>query len=303
MSIQKRVFIFTAIMAVLFLIIMPASAVILEEQYKGQISRLEPSKNTITMQVTSVYEGGEWVTYAKSSLKNNIVSGTINNPDIFSDLKQGNPVEAVILGGPGGEWIAIGKIGNVDSTTTPLTAAYGIPDRLISPYYRGYTIKTELTPNCAECEGTTCTAQSAKVVVERDGAVVEEKTMYPGETHVFGWNSDYQYIIQVKFNSGEASSDSCPAFEGIVGPQPISDFTVYDTQRSSVLVTNPVPTVTDTAETTAETTVPTQTQTAEETVSQTSEPMPKATQTGTNVGVVFLMAVFGVSMAVFKRRN
>ena len=71
----------------------PASAVILEESYQGWISKLEPSSDKVTVYVTEVYEGGTWVTYGKSSLKNMLVEGTTSNPSVFTDLKQGDPVE------------------------------------------------------------------------------------------------------------------------------------------------------------------------------------------------------------------
>lgn len=297
---RSNIMVFAVLTAVFMLMILPASAVILEEQYKGQISTLNAAKKTLTVQVTSVYEGGEWVNYGKSSLKNSIVSGTIYNPDVFNDLKQGDPVEATILGGAGGEWIAIGKIGNLGSTQTPLTAAYGDPSRLSSPYYRGYTVTTAMETDCAECEGTTCTASSSTVSVIRDNAVVETKVMYPGEMHVFGWNSDYQYILKIKFNSGEASSDSCPGYEGMAGPQAVSDFTIYDTQRSTILASE----VDVAAEATdVLTQSPTETQTAapEITAYATQAPSPQATQSGFGLELFISAGLIGCLLIILRR--
>ena len=299
---NRSVLIFAILIAIFMLMVMPASAVILEENYKGQISKLEPAKNTLTMQVSSVYQGGEWVTFGKSSLKNSIVSGKIYNPDIFNDLKQGDSIEAAILGGAGGEWIAIGKIGNVGSTETPLIAAYGDPSRLTSPYYMGYTLKTEIKPDCSQCEGTTCKALSATVTPVRDGKDVETDEMYPGDTHVFGWNSDYQYILKITFNSGEASSDSCPGYGGMAGPQAVSDFTVYDTQRSTILAS-------EVDVTAAPTAVSTQSP-AETEISQTTEviptaatasPSPQATQSGFGPELFIAAGLIGCLLIVLRR--
>ena len=229
-----------AVMVIAAMIICsPASAVLLEETYLGWVSKLEPSKDRVTVYVTDVYQGdGTWLTYGKSSLKNMIVPGTTTNPSVFNDLKQGDSVEVTIMGGSGGEWITIGKIGSSGSTSKPVIACYGDPSRLISTFYRDYAISFETEPDCALCEGTTCTASSASVTVRRDGEKVESAEMYPGTTHVFGWESSYQYIPQITFVSGEAESSACISEdEGMVmaGPQAVSDFTIYITQRSTIV--------------------------------------------------------------------
>lgn len=301
---KKLSFVALAVFAVICLLMaVPASAVIMEETYKGQVSKLEPSKNRLTMQVSSVYTGNEWLPYAKSSLKNNIVEGTVYNPDIFNDLKQGDPIEATILAGPGGEWITVGLIGSVGSTQSPLIASYGDPSRLISYFYKGYTVKTELKPDCAECTGTTCIAASAIVSPERDGKIVETNEMYPGYTHVFGWNSEYQYILKIKFNSGDASSDKCPGFDGMAGPQAISDFTIYDTQRSTILASEvditPSPTPVSTA-------APAETELYQVTPEMTTEaetqaPLPQATQSGLGFELFIAAGFVGCALLLLRR--
>ncbi|WOF17144.1 hypothetical protein F1737_10870 [Methanoplanus sp. FWC-SCC4] len=217
------------------LLILPVSAVMLEETYKGQVSRIDENKKMFTMQVDTVYNGKEWVVYSKTSLKNRYVEGIINNPDFFADVKQGDKIEATIMGGAGGEWIIVGKIGSTSVTESPIIASYGDPSRLVSPYYKGYTISFEGKPDCDSCEGSTCPALSAVVTVSKDKQPVETKEMIPGERHVFGWTSDYQYVLKVIYNRGEAPSSLCPETGMITGPQAISDFTIYDTQRSTIL--------------------------------------------------------------------
>jgi len=215
----------------------PVSAVILEESYQGWVSKLEPSSDRVTVYVTEVYEGGTWVTYGKSSLRNMIVEGTTSNPSVFTDLKQGDPVEVTIMGGPGGEWITIGKIGSTGLTTKPIIASYGDPSRLISPFYKNYVISFIPESDCELCEGTTCIASGASVTVERDGLEVESVDMFPGSTHVFGWdNVSLQYIPLVTFVSGEGESSQCSSSAVIMaGPQAVSDLTIYITQRSTII--------------------------------------------------------------------
>ncbi|WP_048149526.1 hypothetical protein [Methanolacinia paynteri] len=216
----------------------PASAVLLEEKYMGAISKLEPSYDRIIVNVASVYEGGEWVTYGKSSLKNNLVTGTTSNPSVFKDLSQGDSVEVTIMGGPGGEWITIGKIGSTGLAIKPIIACYGDPTRLVSPFYKNYEISYISESDCELCEGTICEASGASVTVKRDGLEVESADMYPGSTHVFGWdNATLQYIPLITFVSGEGESSQCSSSDVIMaGPQAVSDFTIYITQRSTIIL-------------------------------------------------------------------
>lgn len=258
----------------------PASAVILEESYQGWISKLEPSSDKVTVYVTEVYEGGTWVTYGKSSLKNMLVEGTTSNPSVFTDLKQGDPVEVTIMGGPGGEWITIGKIGSTGLTSKPIIACYGDPSRLISPFYKNYIISFIPESDCELCEGTTCVASGASVTVERDGLEVESVDMFPGSTHVFGWdNVSLQYIPLITFVSGEGESSQCSSSEIIMaGPQAVSDFTIYITQRSTIIKSEVETLETEglteeptTEATTAETVVQTETRTEVPTTAATPE--------------------------------
>ena len=280
----------------------PASAVILEETYMGWLSKLEPSYDRVTVSVTEVYQGdGTWLTYGMSSLKNNIVTGTVSNPSVFNDLKQGDSVEVTIMGGPGGEWITIGKIGTVGSTEKPIISCYGDPSRLISPFYKGYTVTFNAEPDCALCEGTTCTASAASVTVERDGGVVESADMFPGSTHVFGWDSTYQYIPQITFVSGEAESSACVSSEEaglmMTGPQAVSDFTIYITQRSTIVKSE-----VETLETVGGTAVATIAETTVQTESPTEVPTTAATPETPGFTVICaLSAIFAAFCLVSKR--
>lgn len=290
------------LVAVIMIIIAPASAVILEETYKGSISRIESSKDTINVYVTDVYQGdGSWLDYGQSSLPNPIVTATFNNPAAFADLKQGDPVEVTLLGGS--EWITIGKIGSVSATSQPIIACYGDPSRLVSPFYNNYEITFVAEPDCALCEGTTCTASLASVNVKRDGTEVEAADMFPGSTHVFAWNSDYQYIPVITFVSGEAGSSPCLSSDIIMaGPQAISDFTIYITQRSTI-VKSVVETLETEEVTEAPTPVsPTAVMTVEETTVQTAAPSAAPTQAP---GFTLFIALAGIfaALCVFSYRK
>ena len=281
----------------------PVSAVILEEKYMGSISKLEPSYDRIIVNVASVYEGGEWVTYGMSSLKNNLVTGTTTNPLVFKELKQGDPVEVTIMGGPGGEWITIGKIGSTGLTTKPIIACYGDPSKLVSPFYKNYVISFTAESDCELCEGTVCEASGASVTVERDGLEVESADMFPGSTHVFGWdNASLQYIPEITFVSGEGESSQCSSSDVVMaGPQAVSDFTIYITQRSTIVLKE-----VETLETEGLTEEPTMEATAVETVvrteTQTSAPTTVATPATPGFTVICaLSAIFGAFARVSGR--
>lgn len=282
----------------------PASAVLLEETYMGWVSKIEPSKNIVHIYVTEVYQGdGTWLTYGKSKLPNQIVPGTTSNPSVFTELKQGDSVEVTIMGGSGGEWITIGKIGSVGSTSKPIIACYGDPSRLISPFYQNYKISFTPEPDCALCEGTLCTASIASVTVERDSATVETADMFPGSTHVFGWDSSYQYIPQITFVSGEADSTTCSSSSEIgmmAGPQAVSDFTIYITQRSTIVKSE-----VETLETEFMTEVPTEVVTAAETqvpVTAATTVLPATTPATSGFTMFCALAAVFAALCLFIRR-
>ncbi|EHQ37014.1 hypothetical protein [Methanoplanus limicola] len=282
------------------LLAVSASAVILEENYKGKVSRLEPSKQIMTMQVSEVYEGGKWVPYAKSSLKNNIVAGSTDNPHIYNELKQGDLVEACILGGAGGEWVAIGKISSATTTESRLTMVFGDPAKLLSPYYDGYSIEYTTTPNCNACEGTICAAPSATVTVYKGDRQIEKRTLAEGMTRIFGYHSDNQYVLKITYNFGEASSSLCPGAEMMTGPQDISDFTIYDMQRSAILAAE----IPDVPEETTATEAPTAVQTeVPETPAPPVQPTPSTTSSPGFAGFAAMggVAAAFILLAAFRR--
>lgn len=279
----------------------PASAVILEETYMGWISKLEPSYDKLTIYVTEVYQGeGNWLTYGQSGLKNNIVTGTVTNPFVFEDLKQGDSVEVTILGGPGGEWITIGRIGSVGSTEKPIISCYGDPSRLVSPFYKNYKVIFDAKPDCDLCEGTVCTASAAQVKIERDGEVVESAEMFPGSTHVFGWDSSYQYIPLVTFVSGEADSSPCLSSEDggmMTGPQAVSDFKIDITQRNTIVKSE-----VETLETTAQTAVATTAKTTAQAGTRTDVPSTAATPETPGFTTICALSSILVAVGLVSKR-
>ncbi len=298
---MKKIILASILLLAFALAVMPSSAVIQEQYFKGQVSVIDVAKDMMTIQVTSVYEGDEWVTYAKAtSIKNNIIRGTTDNPLILTELKQGDAVEACLIGGTdgNGEWIAIGRIGTVGSAETPLMTVYGDPSKLRSNFYQGYVFNYIPVADCTACTGSTCTSQSALVAVSKDGALVEEKTMSPGETYVFGKDSDNQYVLLVTYNFGQASANECASSpsEMMMGPQPINDFTIYDTQRSTIIESvigteTAAPTVIATEATAVQTAAPTQ--------APTQAPMP--TKSGLGIELIVIAGIIGSAIAVFRK--
>ncbi len=301
---MKKIILATMLLLAVSLAVMPVSAVIQEQHFKGQVSVIDAAKNTMTVQVNYVYEGTEWVPYSKATtVPNNIIRGKTDNPLIQKELKQGDAVEACIMGGTdgNGEWIAMGKIGSVSSTETPFITLYGDPSKLLSDFYQGYVFRYAPVAQCGSCSGTLCPSEAAFVTVSKDGALVEEKKMVPGETYVFGKDSENQYVLKVTYNFGQASSEECSSAPMMMGPQPINDFTIYDTQRSAILESmTATPTATPAQATVTEATpVPPEPRDPPVTTAPTPSPMP--TKSGLGFELIIIAGIIGSAIAVLRR--
>lgn len=301
---MKKIILATMLLLAVSLAVMPVSAVIQEQHFKGQVSVIDAAKNTMTVQVNYVYEGTEWVPYSKATtIPSNIIRGKTDNPLIQKELKQGDAVEACLMGDTdgSGEWIAMGKIGSVSSTETPLITLYGDPSKLFSDFYQGYVLRYSTVAQCESCTGTVCPSEAAFVIVSKDGEIIEEKEMAPGETYVFGKDTENQYVLQVTYNFGQTSSQECSSAPMMVGPQPINDFTIYDTQRSAILESmTATPTATPAqAMVTEATPVPPEPRDPPVTTAPTPSPMP--TKSGLGFELIIIAGIIGSAIAVLRR--
>ncbi len=222
----------TALLVIL-LIAAPASAVLLEESFMGTVSKIDQRANTLNVKADSSYNGESWVPLTGTM----ILTGEVPDTAVFDSLKQGDAVQVTRIGGEGGSWIAIGKIGSVSLTEKYLTDSFGDPSRLISEFFEGYRVDFTTTPDCNTCTGTTCTALSAEVTITQKGANVGTIFMTPGQTVLFKTPAENQYNLGITFVRGEASSATCERYGSMVGPQPISDFVIHEVKKGVVTAT------------------------------------------------------------------
>ncbi len=264
----------------------PASAVLQVTEYRGTITSLNSTSNTMTISAVAPY-GCDYTNTTPNcswtSMNATAVNGTVPDNQVFSDFKSGDSVAAAILGGPGGNWAAVALI-----FPTPgienwyATEIHGDPVYVENvPLAADYAVATLTTPDCTNCTGTVCTASSALVEIRSSETVVKNVTLTPGQNVTYGRTDGSS--IAVQFLSGQAASSDCPNAGGMMtGPQPVSDFIIH--------VKQPVATPTTTISTTAPTT------TAPTTVAPTTTTAGMST-----VVIVSALGLIGLFMARIRK--
>ncbi|MBQ4414974.1 MAG: hypothetical protein II861_02625, partial [Methanomicrobium sp.] len=106
---------------------------------------------------------------------------------------------------------------------------------------------------------------------------------------------------KVTYNFGQTSSQECSSAPMMVGPQPINDFTIYDTQRSAILESmTATPTATPAQATVTEATpVPPEPRDPPVTTAPTPSPMP--TKSGLGFELIIIAGIIGSAIAVLRR--
>lgn len=218
----------TGVLVVLLALACPASAVLLEVTFKGEVTATDAASNSITVLADSqygcAYENGTatcgWDAVTPVSL-----ACTVPCAEVFDAIGVGDTVEATSIGGMGGELAAIGLLAETTDGELVATDLFGNPASLPVPLVGDYTVEYSTAPDCSQISGTTCPALSANVTVKSGDMTVFEQTLAPGETLTYNGRNDASSVA-VTFVSGEASSADCPGMAGIVGPQAFSVFIV-----------------------------------------------------------------------------
>jgi len=220
-----RAFLITAVALLCFTT--GASAVIQEVNGMGTITSMDKDAGTINInsqyQFTISYTGStpneEWIKATETE-----VTGNVPDSKAFEIFRTGDPVRFIILGGTGGNYLGIAKIDKI-SRDAEISAVVGEIDRMIfKPLADGFAVTAKPDPNCAECSGTTCTASSAAVKVSKDGNLLSESTLTPGD---FADVTDEPntFDLYIQFVEGEGLSSVCNPNEPMMGgPQAISTY-------------------------------------------------------------------------------
>ena len=207
----------------------PAGAVLQQFTYRGTVTELDPDSGTLSMKATHEWGctyGEEEVACGWMAITPVEIEGSVPSNAVFSVVANGTEVEVASVGEPGVTWAGIGAL-----VPTPgienwyATDLFGDPSMLPAPLADGYGVAVQTLPDCEACNGTICTAKSSEIVISRNGSVVWEKTLAPGEKSAYTDPADNS-ALSVNFVSGEASAHLCPVAGPMAGPQPISVFVI-----------------------------------------------------------------------------
>jgi hypothetical protein len=144
----------------------------------------------------------------------------------------------VSLGGTGGTWISLAKLYGSGTSADDATDEIGDIGSLPTALIGDYAVSATTRPNCSACTGTTCTATTSNVTVTSGKMTVAQKTLLPGQSLFFNGRNDAS-SVNISFVKGEALSDSCPRYAGLIGGvQPVSDYIVHVVPPIGIKVTS-----------------------------------------------------------------
>jgi hypothetical protein len=239
---MKRTGVITFI-AVLLLcgFIVHGGAVMHEVTIKGTVATINPVKNTLTvdypLQYGCNYPVNEAPVCSFTPTNKTGLTGTVPDAAAFTVFKNGDPIVATSIGGPGETWITLAKLYGSRPNEELVTDIIGDIHTIPTPLIGNYALDATTIPDCSVCNGTTCTAKSAIIMVKSDGYGVLARTLMPGESLTSSGRNDGSGVT-VTFVKGQASSTTCPGESGSTGPQAISVYIVKAVPPISAAQTN-----------------------------------------------------------------
>jgi hypothetical protein len=231
------------IIAVLLLcgFVLPAGAVMPEVTVKGPVATINPDKNTLTvdhpLQYGCNYPVNEAPVCSYTPTNKTGLTGTVPDAAAFTVFKNGDPIVATSVGGPGETWITLAKLYGSRPNEELVTDIIGDIRTIPTPLIGNYALDATTVPDCSACTGTLCTARSAIIMVKSDGYGVLARTLMPGESLTYNGRNDGSGVT-VTFIKGQASSTTCPGQAGSPGPQAISVYIVKAVPPISAAQTN-----------------------------------------------------------------
>ena len=228
MNLSSSLSILVAIV-VLCMCIIPASGVIQEVTFKGSVTALDQTDNTLTIgnpqQYGCSYPANGAPVCSYTSMNLSALTGTVPADSAYATFRLWRP------GRCNEPWRGRGDL------DWPCKALRVRPGRGVRDRYRGrpgtiptpligdYALDVTTTPDCSACSGTTCTALSSDVKVMSSGTVVLEETLLPRQSLTYNGRNDGSSVA-VTFVKGEASSTTCAGRTGMTGPQVVSVYIV-----------------------------------------------------------------------------
>ncbi len=267
--------------------VFPASALLQETTVSGEVVKITEATNEITVYANEIWNGKSWVMYSVTSLSQQNLRGAVPEGDIFGYLNTGDIIQATFTGDErtGVRWVTVARVELPESSSRFLSDSWGDPSYLISPFFNNFKITYDTEADCTDCTGTVCSAESAGVVVSQgweEKNYLQEKTMHPGETHIFSSPEGCYSELVAAFYEGEASSDRCGGYEGMDGPQPFSNFAVHLVSKGTATEVTLTPS-------------PSMTQTS-------AVPQSTGAEPAQSPGFVFIAAVLGIMVAILLKK-
>ena len=213
--------------------------------FMGTVTGKDLQSNNITIQTEYHFDGNEWTPYVYT------LEGTAPNIDAVNMINISDCVEAGSFGNLAWNtpedgwwsqsWVAIGKMNS--STEKVITDIYGDPAFLFYfyeaygdpssvpyvPLLGNYKIEYENAPNCSTWPGVpvcVCEAKYTDIIILKEENQVDSHRLYPSQNHVYFGEI---YLTNVTFHSGQAPVYPECTDQLCIGPQPISNFTIFCT--------------------------------------------------------------------------
>jgi len=229
---MKKMYLVLIAFAVLLLsFCLPAGAALQTFTYRGYVTSVTPETGNLSLVATHrwgcSYENNTtncgWRPVTPQPL-----TGTVPTNEVFTVARGGTMVEAASMGTPGGSWTGIGLLVPVyDQGGWYATDIFGDLPSLPAPFISSYAVSATTVPDCINCTGNRCPADSAAVSIFRGGGLQGNGTLLPGEAQRYEDGKDHS-AVSVRFIHGQASSALCPNMSGGMGGiQPVSVFVVH----------------------------------------------------------------------------
>jgi hypothetical protein len=280
--------------AVLFFcgLVVPVGAVMQEVTVKGPVATLNPDKNTLTvdhpLEYGCNYPVNETPVCSYTPTNKTGLTGSVPDAAAFTVFKNGDPIVATSIGGPGETWITLAKLYGSRPNEELVTDIIGDIRTIPIPLIGNYSLDATTVPDCSVCTGTTCTARSAIIMVKSEGYGVLARTLMPGESLMYNGRNDGSGVT-VTFVKGQASSTTCQGKAGSTGPEAISVYIVKAVPPISAAQTNIR---------TATTTRPDEALTPLQPLPATSRTSSPGLATTTKAGMVPLAVIGGIGLTV-----